>query len=52
MSKLAKKAKRQVSAKRYTNISDLKKKEKKKKEIQVRDKLKHGEEEKQEVKVT
>ena len=43
MSKLAKKAKRQVSAKRYTNIGDLKKKtKKKKKETQVRDKLKHG----------
>ena len=54
MNNFAKKAKRQVSAKRKTNISDLikKKKKKKKKETQIRDKPKHGEEAKQKVKLT
>ena len=52
MNNFAKKAKRQVSAKRKTNISDLIKKKKKKKETQIRDKPKHGEEAKQEVKLT
>ena len=52
MNNFAKKAKRQVSAKRKTNISDLiKKKKKKKKETQIRDKPKHGEEAKQELKL-
>ena len=46
-----KKAKIQASARRKTNIRDLKKK-KKKKETQIRDKPKHGEEAKQEVKLT
>ena len=41
-------AKRRVSAKRKTNISDLKTK---KKETQIRDKPKHGEEAKQELKL-
>ena len=51
MNKFAKKkTKRQVSVKRKTNIRDLKKK--KKKETQVRHKPKHGEEAKQEVKLT
>ena len=49
MNNFAKKAKRQVSAKRKTNISDL---IKKKKETQIRDKPKHGEEAKQKVKLT
>ena len=51
MNNFAKKAKRQVSAKRKTNISDLIKK-KKKKETQIRDKPKHGEEAKHKVKLT
>ena len=53
MNNFAKKEKREVSAKRKTNISDLiKKKKKKKKETQIRDKPKHGEEAKQKVKLT
>ena len=53
MNNFAKKAKRQVSAKRKTNISDLiKKKKKKKRETQIRDKPKHGEEAKQKVTLT
>ena len=52
MNNFAKKAKRQVSAKRKTNISDLIKKKKKKKETQIRHKPKHGEEAKQKVKLT
>ena len=46
MNNFAKKAKIQVSARRKTNIRDLKK------ETQIRDKPKHGEEAKQEVKLT
>ena len=46
MNKFAKKAKIQVSAKRKTNIRDFFLK----KEAQIRDKPKHGEEAKQEVK--
>ena len=49
MNNFAKKAKIQVSARRKTNIRDLKIK---KKETQIRDKSKHGEEAKQEVKLT
>ena len=50
MNNFAKKAKIQFSARRKTNIRDLKKK--KKKETQIRDKPKQGEETKQEVKLT
>ena len=42
MNKLAKKAERQVWAKQKTNISDFLKK--KRKETEIRDKQKHGEE--------
>ena len=49
MNNFAGKAKRQVSAKRKTNISNL---IKKKKKPQIRDKPKHGEEAKQKVKLT
>ena len=45
MNNFAKKAKIQVSARRKTNIRDLKK------ETQIRDKPKHGEEAKQELKL-
>ena len=50
MNNFAKKEKIQVSARRKTNIRDLKKK--KKKETQIRDKPKHGEEAKQKVTLT